>query len=44
MELVAKHLNELENDNLRNLITSMISRNPTDRKSAEVYLDEQRGK
>lgn len=44
LELVTKHLNELENDNLRNLITSMISRNPTDRKSAEVYLDEQRGK
>lgn len=44
MELVTKHLNELENDNLRNLITSMISRNPADRKSAEVYLDEQRGK
>lgn len=44
MELVTKHLDELENENLRNLIASMISRNPSDRKSAEVYLDEQRGK
>lgn len=44
MELVAKHLDELENENLRNLIASMISQNPSDRKSAEVYLDEQRGK
>lgn len=44
MELVTKHLNQLENDNLRNLIASMISRSPADRKSAEVYLDEQRGK
>lgn len=44
MELVTKHLNELENENLRNLIASMISSNPADRRSAEVYLDEQRGK
>lgn len=44
LELVTKHLDELENENLRNLISSMISRNPADRKSAEVYLDEQRGK
>lgn len=44
LELVTKHLEALENENLRNLIASMISRNPSDRKSAEVYLDEQRGK
>lgn len=44
MELVTKHLEQLENENLRNLISSMISRNPDDRKSAEVYLDEERGR
>lgn len=44
MELVAKHLDQLENENLRNLIASMISRIPSDRKSAEVYLDEERGR
>lgn len=44
MDLVTKHLEQLENDNLRNLITSMIALNPSDRKSAEVYLDEERGR
>lgn len=43
-ELVTKHLDQLENNNLRDLIASMISRNPGDRKSAEVYLDEERGR
>lgn len=43
-ELVTKHLGQLENNNLRNLIASMISRTPEDRKSAEVYLDEERGR
>lgn len=44
LELVTKHLDALENENLRSLIASMINRNAADRKSAEVYLDEQRGK
>lgn len=43
MELVKKHLKEIENENLRNLIASMISRNPKERKSAEIYLDQERG-
>lgn len=44
MELVTAHLAQLENDNLRNLISSMISLNPKERKSADVYLDEERGR
>lgn len=44
MELVTAHLAQLENDNLRNLIASMISLNPKERKSADVYLDEERGR
>lgn len=44
MELVKKHLKEIENENLRNLIASMISRNPKERKSAEIYLDQERGR
>lgn len=44
LEVVTKHLDKLENEDLRNLIASMISRNPADRKSAEVYLFQQRGK
>lgn len=43
MELVKRHLKEIENENLRNLIASMISRNPKERKSAEIYLDQERG-
>lgn len=44
MELVTAHMAQLENDNLRNLISSMISLNPKERKSAEIYLDEERGR
>lgn len=44
LELVKKHLKEIENENLRNLIASMISRNPKERKSAEIYLDQERGR
>ncbi len=43
-ELVKKHLKGIENENLRNLIASMISRNPKERKSAEIYLDQERGR
>lgn len=44
MELVTNHLQQIENDNLRNLIASMISLDPKQRKSADVYLDEERGR
>lgn len=44
MELVKKHLSGIQNDNLAKLISSMISLNPEDRKSAEIYLDEERGR
>ena len=44
MELVNKHLNGIENEKLRNLIASMIILNPKHRKSAEIYLDEERGR
>lgn len=44
MELVTAHLAQLENDNLRSLIESMISLDPKERKSADVYLDEERGR
>lgn len=44
MELVTAHLEQLENENLKNLISSMISRNPKERKSADVYLDEEKGR
>lgn len=37
-------MEQLENDNLRDLISSMISLNPVERKSADVYLDEERGR
>lgn len=44
MELVAKHLRGVENDHLRDMIASMISLNPKERKSAELYLDEEKGR
>lgn len=44
MELVTAHLAQIENDNLRNLIASMINLNPKERKTAELYLDEERGR
>lgn len=43
-ELVQKHLDQLENENLRSLIASMISLKSEDRKSAEIYLDEEKGR
>lgn len=42
-ELVAKHLQGIANERLRSLLSSMLSRDPCGRKSAEVYLDEERG-
>lgn len=44
LELVKKHLKGIENEELANLISSMISRNPKDRNSAEIYLDQERGR
>lgn len=41
-ELVAKHLQGIENERLRSLLSSMLCRDPCGRKSAEVYLDEER--
>ncbi|XP_070507478.1 phosphoinositide 3-kinase regulatory subunit 4 [Chironomus tepperi] len=43
-QLVNRHLNALEDENLRNLLSSMLSINPKDRKSAEIYLDMERGR
>lgn len=42
-ELVMRHLKSIENENLRNLLSSMLSINPKERKSAEIYLDMERG-
>lgn len=42
-ELVAKHLEGIENDRLRSVLSSMLSRDPKERKSAEIYLAEERG-
>lgn len=44
MELVKKHLKGVENDNLHEMIESMISLDPADRRSAEIYLDQERGR
>lgn len=43
-ELVNKHLHCIEDENLRNLLESMLSINPKERKSAEIYLDLERGR
>ena len=43
-ELVSKHLTSIEDANLRELLTSMLSINPKDRRSAEIYLDMERGR
>lgn len=42
-ELVKRHLQGIENENLHNLLSSMIDLNPSNRKSAEDYLDQERG-
>ncbi|KAL9899748.1 vacuolar protein sorting 15 [Glossina fuscipes fuscipes] len=43
-ELVERHLQGIENENLRQLLTSMIDLNSANRKSAEDYLDQERGR
>lgn len=43
-DLVKRHLSSVEDENLRNLLTSMLSVNPKERKSAEIYLDMERGR
>lgn len=43
-ELVEKHLLGIENERLRNLLASMIDINSINRKSAEDYLDQERGR
>lgn len=43
-DLVTKHLQSIENDRLRNLIISMLDSNPKQRKTAEIYLDQERNK
>lgn len=42
-DLLTKHLQNVEDRNLRNLLASMLSIDPKDRKSAELYLDQERG-
>ncbi|XP_053678461.1 phosphoinositide 3-kinase regulatory subunit 4 [Anopheles nili] len=44
VDLVHKHLDGIENGRLRELVESMLSLEPRDRKSAELYLDYERGK
>lgn len=43
-ELVERHLQGIENENLRQLLTSMIDLNSINRRSAEDYLDQERGR
>lgn len=43
-ELVMRHLKSIEDDHLRGLLNSMLSINPKERKSAEIYLDMERGR
>jgi len=43
-ELVKKHLDSIEDENLRNLLRSMLHISPKERKSAELYLDQERGR
>lgn len=43
-DLVSKHMQGIDNTHLRNLISSMLHRNPKERRSAEIYLDQERGR
>ena len=43
-DLVTKHLEGIDNEYLKNLLASMLNRNPKERKSAELYLDQERGR
>ncbi|XP_049286740.1 phosphoinositide 3-kinase regulatory subunit 4 [Anopheles funestus] len=44
VDLVQKHLDGIENERLRELVESMLSLDARERKSAELYLDQERGK
>ncbi|KFB38855.1 AGAP000602-PA-like protein [Anopheles sinensis] len=44
VDLVSKHLDGIECERLRELIRSMLSLDPRERKSAELYLDQERGR
>ncbi|XP_055586304.1 phosphoinositide 3-kinase regulatory subunit 4 [Uranotaenia lowii] len=44
VDLVNKHLDCIEDERLKSLLQSMLSINPKERKSAEIYLDQERGK
>ncbi|XP_053669300.1 phosphoinositide 3-kinase regulatory subunit 4 [Anopheles marshallii] len=44
VDLVQKHLDGIENERLRELVESMLSLDARERKSAELYLDQDRGK
>uniref|UniRef100_A0A182JVS5 non-specific serine/threonine protein kinase n=1 Tax=Anopheles christyi TaxID=43041 RepID=A0A182JVS5_9DIPT len=44
VDLVHKHLDGIENERLRELVESMLSLDARERKSAELYLDQERGK
>lgn len=43
-DLVNRHLNSIDDQYLRSLLSSMLSINPKERKSAEIYLDMERGR
>ncbi|XP_077261895.1 vacuolar protein sorting 15 isoform X1 [Temnothorax americanus] len=40
---VSKHLDSIDDPGIRELLRSMLERNPTNRKSAEIYLSQTRG-
>ncbi|EFN87043.1 phosphoinositide 3-kinase regulatory subunit 4 isoform X1 [Harpegnathos saltator] len=40
---VSKHLDSIDDSGIRDLLSSMLERNPTNRKSAELYLSQARG-
>uniref|UniRef100_A0A182P1N3 non-specific serine/threonine protein kinase n=1 Tax=Anopheles epiroticus TaxID=199890 RepID=A0A182P1N3_9DIPT len=44
VDLVRKHLDGIGNERLRELVESMLSLEARERKSAELYLDQERGK
>lgn len=43
-DLVTKYLSTVDDENLKSLLASMLSINPKERKSAEIYLDMERGR
>ncbi|XP_074107920.1 vacuolar protein sorting 15 isoform X2 [Cotesia typhae] len=40
----SKHLDKIEDSGIRDLLASMLEKNPSNRKSAEIYLSQARGK